>query len=457
MVSKNKLSSWKIVFSLIFLLVITLIAILEIVHYSIESVNEEVRITTENNVKAIIEDKLKQHEKLTKDYAYWDDTIKNAFLSQNHVWIKENIGEYLTDTFNVTDLFIINGDNKAILSLKNGQVDKLNYLSINKKVLTKLIVKARESGVIPVPVSGIVKIGDTPAIVGVSVLAPEDNTSLLSPRPLLFLARRLDLNYLQELSKQYRLKDMRFISGGVKESATSSIYISNPVNKSLGLLAWQASKPGDLVLARMQFPILLLLVIIILCIAFIIKASRKTTRDLEKAYKDLIFTANHDVLTGLANRRLFNELLVQIINTARRDNITCAILYIDLDDFKRINDIYGHKVGDQVLVTIAERIKSSIRESDATARIGGDEFIVLLHSISDNEDIKSTAQKIRTSMTQSISIKGVDIQISASIGITLIPNDGTDPDTLMSKADLALYGCKNQGKNRFQFYGDLNL
>lgn len=456
MVERNKLSSWGITLSLILLLVATLIIVFGIVHYSIEKVNEEARITNENHVKAVIKDRLNQKKNLAKDYAFWDDTIKNAYLSQNPKWIKENVGEYLTDTFKVTDLFIINGHDEAVLSLKDGQANNLNFSTINKDALTALAVSARQSGTIPVPVSGMIMINGAPAIVGMSVLAPEDGTSLPSPRPLLLVARRLDPSYLQELADQYRLRGLQFIQTDKKDSAKGFIKLTNPLSNNLGLLTWYPDKPGDLVLAKIQTPILLLLVIIIIVIAFIINASRNITRNLENAYKDLAFNANHDVLTGLANRRLFNELLIQAIHTAKRDNIVCAILYIDLDDFKKVNDVFGHKAGDHLLVATAERIKSSVRESDAIARIGGDEFIVLLHGINDNDDIKATAQKIMESLKQPILVNENTVQVSASIGIAVIPNDGADSDVLMSRADLALYGCKNQGRNAFQFYGDLS-
>jgi len=139
--------------------------------------------------------------------------IKNAYLSTNPEWINENIGEYLTYTFKITDLFILDSHDDAVLPLKDGQVDRSNYLTINRDGLTSLIVKARQSGSIPVPVSGMLMINGAPALVGISVLAPEDGTSLPSPRPLLLLAIRLDPNYLQLISKQYRLKDLHFVSG----------------------------------------------------------------------------------------------------------------------------------------------------------------------------------------------------------------------------------------------------
>ena len=125
-------------------------------------------------------------------------------------------------------------------------------------------------------------------------------------------------------------------------------------------------------------------------------------------------------------------------------------------DLLNVNDTYGHQAGDNLLVSIAERLKDCVRESDTIARIGGDEFILILKNATKSADIKVTAQKILTSLTQPFDIAGRSIQISASIGIVIIPVDGIDPDELMRKADMALYHVKNQGRNTFQFYSELD-
>lgn len=453
----NKYSSYrKILLSLVALLLVTLISVFGIVCYSIIKVNEEAHASIEAHVAAIVEDKLNNLAVLSKDYAYWDDTIENAYFSTNLNWIDENIGAYLTDTFKITDSFIINGLDEAVISLKAGEVNESLYSTINKQSLKRLIDKARESGTPPVPVSGIMIIDNIPALVGVSVLAPEDDTSLPSPRPLLVLAQRLDSNYLASISEQYRLKNLYFNSEGKVKEVESSFKILNPLNQNLGKLSWKAENPGDLVLSKIQIPLLFLLVIISIITAYIIFVSRATAHHLEKANKDLAYNANHDALTGLLNRRLFDELFLQTINLVKRNKIFSALLCIDLDHFKGINDTYGHKAGDQLLFEVAARLKNSVRESDVIARMGGDEFAIILQSSKSFVDIEATVQKIIMSITQPILISDNKVPVGASIGVAMIPADGTDPDTLMTKADLALYKCKEHGRNTFRFYSDLN-
>lgn len=449
-------SSRKIILSLVTLLLVTQISILGVITYSITKVNEEATFTTESYVASVIEDKLKQLATLTKDYAYWDDTIENAYLKQDPEWIEENIGEYLTDTFKITDLLIINGQDEVVLSLEYGQFEKANYPGFEKDSLTTLIGKARLSGTEPVPVSGALMINKIPALVGVSILAPEDDTSLPSPRPVLLFAKRLDSDYLKTISTQYRLNDLQFNTEIQDSAANASSNIINPQNKILGTLSWQAEKPGSLVLSKILTPLILLLIISIFITLFVINASRAITHKLKKAHDDLSHLANHDFLTGLANRRLFNELLDQTIHTAKRDNTSCAMIYLDLDDFKKVNDTFGHQAGDQVLITVTNRLKEIVRESDNIARIGGDEFIVLLRNTSSHDDIEATVQKILTKLAQPIQIPGNEVQISASVGIAVIPADGIEAETLIRKTDMALYESKKLGRNTYKFYSELN-
>ena len=451
-VNLQRSPSKTLILPLVFLLVVSLLSILAIVLYSVFQVNKDTRIASEDNATAIIIDKLNEQETLAKDYAFWDETIQHAYLSQNSKWIGQNIGEFLTNTFKVSDLFILDGHNKPVLLLKEGQLEKSNYNSINKSALTNLIEKARLSGALPVPVSGVLMINSHPAIIGISVLTPEDGTVLPAPRPVLVVAKRLETHQLQEISKKFRLKDLKFISARSENTTKASIEIKNPQNKVLGLLSWQPDKPGSLILSKIKFPLIILLIGIGLLTVVIIRISLKTTQRLKDAYENLTHLANHDVLTGLANRRLFDELLEQTIHSARRDNISSAMLYLDLDGFKKVNDTYGHYNGDLLLVAVAERLKDSIREADTIARIGGDEFTILLRNTSSQSDIKTTVEKIQTALNQPIILSDNEVKISASIGITMIPQDGTDPDILLTNADNALYESKKQGRNTFRFY-----
>ena len=164
--------------------------------------------------------------------------------------------------------------------------------------------------------------------------------------------------------------------------------------------------------------------------------------------------AEHDVLTSLPNRALLNDRLEHGITLARRHGRQMAILFIDLDHFKHINDTVGHLVGDQILKAVARRIGPCIRNSDTVSRLGGDEFIVLLSEINRAEDARLIAEKIRLTVMEPYTIDGHFLHLTASIGVSVYPNDGEDATALIQYADTAMYHAKEKGRNNSQFFKD---
>jgi diguanylate cyclase (GGDEF)-like protein len=168
----------------------------------------------------------------------------------------------------------------------------------------------------------------------------------------------------------------------------------------------------------------------------------------------LKYLAYHDPLTGLANRVLFRDRVKHAVDSADRNGNKIALLYIDLDHFKTINDTMGHDVGDALLEYVAYRLKGCVRESDTVARMGGDEFTVLLEQLHDREDVMRVAECILKKMTETFSIHNNSIRIGASIGISCYPHDSVNMESLIRLADSAMYYAKGEGKNRIVFFQD---
>lgn len=172
----------------------------------------------------------------------------------------------------------------------------------------------------------------------------------------------------------------------------------------------------------------------------------------KQAEHNLQFVATHDALTGLPNRAMFGERLSQALAQAQRYNRHLALLFIDLDGFKTVNDTGGHDAGDALLREIAARLRSSLREGDVVGRIGGDEFVVLIEEFGDLEQLTLVARKILEMVARPVQIQGRECHVTASVGIAAYPQGGRDSQTLLKNADSAMYRAKEQGKNRFQFY-----
>lgn len=172
----------------------------------------------------------------------------------------------------------------------------------------------------------------------------------------------------------------------------------------------------------------------------------------KKAEERLRHMAYHDPLTGLANRNKLEQFINHILASARRQKQALAVLFLDLDRFKNINDTIGHEAGDLLLQIVAERLRNTVRNTDMVARLGGDEFVLLITDVKKTESVALIAQKILENVLKVIVIKGQEIYITTSIGISLYPYDGQNMQTLMKNADLALYRAKEHGRNNYQFY-----
>ena len=174
-----------------------------------------------------------------------------------------------------------------------------------------------------------------------------------------------------------------------------------------------------------------------------------------KRKKDDIFIhkqAHYDALTGLTNKALFYDRLDHAILQAQRHDEVIGILFLDIDDFKNVNDTLGHSAGDELLKKIANIIKSSVRKSDTVSRWGGDEFCILLPSVKDNDGVIKLCERILTENFKNITLLNEKIDINASIGISFYPMDGESAETLIDNADKAMYNAKQNGKNRFSLY-----
>ena len=172
----------------------------------------------------------------------------------------------------------------------------------------------------------------------------------------------------------------------------------------------------------------------------------------EESNSDLLHLAYHDSLTNLPNRLKLEAQLEYVVNNSKRNNLQFAILFLDLDDFKIINDTLGHASGDEVLISFAKKFKSIIRTNDMVARVGGDEFIVVLSDISNYLFIERVCAKILALVNKPFNINNTNFNIGVSIGVAIYPNDADELTTLIHNADSAMYHAKNKGKNHFEFF-----
>ncbi|WLH60633.1 bifunctional diguanylate cyclase/phosphodiesterase [Pseudomonas sp. FP2300] len=218
------------------------------------------------------------------------------------------------------------------------------------------------------------------------------------------------------------------------------------VNRQAHTYLWRAAGASLL---------LVLLVSLLSRMSWQLVQSRLRAAEAKIAYAERVeYLAYHDGLTSLPNRSLFSKMLSQSISEASRYHRQLAVLFLDLDRFKHINDTLGHDAGDQLLQEVAQRITACLRASDTVARLGGDEFVILLPELSEDKYVAITAQKVLSTIARPFNVQDHEFRVTASIGISVFPQDGLDEQTLKKNADIAMYQAKQQGKNNFQFYSE---
>ncbi len=207
-----------------------------------------------------------------------------------------------------------------------------------------------------------------------------------------------------------------------------------------------------LVIATIALGILAITTILLVYDAHLESNVRRYNEMLETANARLQHAATHDALTGLPNRVLLADRLGQAIAQAASHDVRFAVLVVDLDRFKSINDSLGHIAGDELLQEVARRLSGLLRKDDTLARLGGDEFVLVAREVSTAQDAEAVALKVLSHVAQPLRLAGLDVHVSPSVGIALCPDDGVDSETLLQHADAAMYHAKKKGRNTFQFF-----
>jgi diguanylate cyclase (GGDEF)-like protein len=205
-------------------------------------------------------------------------------------------------------------------------------------------------------------------------------------------------------------------------------------------------------IAVIALAVLTITTILLLYDAHLESKTRKHNEQLREANAQLQHVATHDTLSGLPNRLLLADRLEQAIAQAERHRTRFAVLVVDLDRFKSINDSLGHLAGDAMLKEVARRLVAILRRADTLARLGGDEFVLILNDVLRPQEVESTAGRVLSDIARPLKLSDLELHTSASIGISLYPDDGVDAETLLQHADAAMYHAKKNGRNAFQFF-----
>ncbi|KIC87273.1 putative bifunctional diguanylate cyclase/phosphodiesterase [Pantoea agglomerans] len=413
--------------------------------------NNEARHQQQRMIEASFSQSLNEHLRQLHSLSCWGPFEQHLAEGNSSRWLDENIGLWLYEMFGHQLILVLDQQNQIVRVWREGQ-------PVSAPADDPLIGEVLQSPLVNDPArqdnADYARITNRAAALAVGNIQRDDNAL---PRFRLVSLKFLDDGYLAGLAERNQLQGLHFSDGTPQPGTGARYLLIAQAGEAVGYLNWIPSRPGAQMLRTIGPSTgLAVLAISLLCLYMVrrlwnssVNLSQSMLR-LGASEAQAQHLAFHDVLTGLPNRALVEDRLTQALALATRHDQRVALLLIDLDRFKTINDTHGHHAGDELIIAVAQRLSNIVRASDTVGRIGGDEFIVVMPDVDNIGQVQSLAQRIIDELSEPFTLFGSDVWSGASIGLALAPKDGVDRLELMRKADIALYEAKSGGRGTYR-------
>lgn len=396
----------------------------------------------------------------------WDDAVRSVRARKPDMsWLDANLGVWLHTYYGHDEAYVLDDRDRAIYASRGGKrVAPSAYrwsvaraaAPLAKELRRKLARPSRADVGASALTTGAIDLGTAaghPAIVSVKPITSDSGQMRQVPgREYLHVAvRYLDTGFTRELASGFQLHRAAFAAIAPGESK-AAVPLRSRKGRVLGFVVWQPFEPGALMIKRVALIMILSLSLVFVTVVLLLRHLRRSMLRLEASEAQAQHLAFHDPLTGLPNRAYFEDRLAHELAVARSTSSSLALLYIDLDGFKHVNDTLGHPAGDELIRHVAARLAGNIRSTDLVARLGGDEFAVIQCGIDGPAEAEILCMRIIEAIKEPFDVAGAQAHVGASIGISVAPADADDRSELARKADIALYQAKYAGKGRYTFF-----
>ncbi len=383
-------------------------------------------------------------KRTTIDYGTWEDVGAHVIDARDLDWMETNVGLSVFRTFGVDDVFVVQPDGKTLFAFRDGARIEADVEDVLTQGLQPLLADVLRWMPGNATVGNLLADG-IPAMAAVTPLALRDFPAK-QHLPVLILVKRLDAEIITELEQASALQNLQLQRQ--PPSDMTSVPIDTIDGRPTAYFVWGSAHAGAELL-WVALPIWAALVLACAASGYFLHRRINAAARLLSVGE---WQVRHDPLTGLPNRIRLSERLEETCGNLIESQHGFALLYLDLDGFKAVNDSQGHDAGDQVLRAVADRIRTQLAPCDLAARLGGDEFAVLLLPVPFPDVARSRAEALIEAICRPIRLEsGVEVQVGTTIGVTVAPQDGLTPDTLLRRADDALYEGKRRGKTRVCF------
>jgi diguanylate cyclase len=382
-------------------------------------------------------------------------------------WIDDRIGNWLKAHFEHDFVFVIDPADRLLYSLYGIDSTYQNWFDKVRSELNPVVdgLRGRKSARAaleselpavehPVGTARVHAFLGRPAVIAGVLVAKNEPAADTIDRtaPIVLSVKFIGDDVLSDIGARLNLRDLRRVDAGSAPSSDHVFNLGSAGGNAVASIAWTPLQPGAEIVSSVVPFVAIALAGFALLAAFVLSYMRRTAATIAAGEIQLRHLALHDPLCGLPNRNYFGERLENVIHDVQNGASPAAVLYIDLDHFKDVNDTLGHPVGDELIRNVTHRLSRALRGNDLVARFGGDEFAVLTPTAADETTVQSIAARILSALCAPYSINGHTIVIGASIGIAIIDHRTSDAADIMRYADMALYRAKNEGRNRACVY-----
>jgi diguanylate cyclase (GGDEF)-like protein len=402
-----------------------------------------------------------------EEFATWDEAV-DAVLADDRQWLADNLGVAAYDTFGHSRSLVMDRAGSVLVALREGgqvrskaigdtAADVLPLLERLNSVEAEAQISAYNAGVADEPPQAMAfsHFEGKPALVAAMPIlsysgenAPEVGTEAIYVSVML-----LDARLAADLGDQYRIDHTAFVGSVSLDTGAAALPIGNQPGEPIAWLSWHPDQPGTRLLQAAMPALLSALLIGLVIVGLLLNSLLRALTALQSEREEASHMALHDPLTGLGNRSLFRTRLGEGFRTMPAGEPRLAVLALDLDRFKQVNDTMGHQAGDELLTAVADRLKALMRPEDTLIRFGGDEFAVIMPGIASHAEAEKLAQSIIETLSRPIGLAAGQASIGVSIGIATAPDFARGETEVLRFADDALYRAKHGGRNRYCLYG----
>ncbi len=397
----------------------------------------------------------------------WDQAVTEIAKGDDKVWLDNNLGSWMYQYFGHDGSFVVKADGTVALEYLANESNSLGSYAKVASLADPLISKLRarliagekpdtEGRILSISEGALSTIDGRPAIISVKPFISDSGKieQVKGSEAVHVAVQYLDGSFMEALSRQHSIQHLAFVpqvDEGTDHDGHPHAAMHDNAGRTIGYLTWEPFRPGMAVITATE-PLLGVISVVLVTIMSVLGwLNWKRANHLRDSQEKLAHMAHNDILTGLPNRATFSRNLETMLQEAQ-PGATGAVLYLDLDRFKEVNDTLGHPVGDKLIVEVGKRLQEVLGVVRTVARIGGDEFIVALPNTTAQE-VESLCEKLIAIIRQPFTLDGHRVVIGLSMGVSMTGVETHDANEMIRKADIALYHAKTTGRNRFAIFG----